>query len=91
MKEGFNFKDILNDLGIPLGDKKRNQVAGRILSKWAQENHIQRVHVLEDKTDPNSSVAAPHCICSYPYQYFDEAKDYVGTRIKTDERQLQLL
>ena len=92
MKETlFNFRDVMNELGMSLHDSKRNQTIGRLLTKWAQKHDISRQHILTDKTNPSSSVKAPHCICSYPYAYFDSAVSYSREKVNPNyDKQLLL-
>lgn len=87
----FNFRDVLNEIGVSLSDPRRNQVVGRMLITWAASERAERVHVLTDKTNSNSSVNAPHCICGYPFERFNSAVEYVKERIEmTDPRQMKL-
>jgi hypothetical protein len=91
MSDVFTFKDVLFELGISTIDKKRNQVAGRLLSVWAKEAGVLPIRELMSKTDANSKVPAPHCICTYPMSRFEEALNYVKTNLTgVDERQLAL-
>lgn len=87
----FNFKDVLSELGISLHDKKRNQVVGRLLRKWASDKNVNAVHVLTEKTNANSSVNAPHCICHYPFKYFDDACEALKGRVDGEDPKQQTL
>ncbi len=89
---GFNFKDVMHELGISTSDSKRNQVVGRMLSKWAAENGISPSRDLTAKTNREAKVGAPHCICHYPQFKFKSATEYVELNTaEVDERQLKLL
>jgi len=92
MKETlFNFRDVMNELGMSLHNPKINQTIGNLLKEWARKHNISRQHILTDKTNPLSSVKAPHCICSYPYTYFESAVSYSRERVDPNyDKQLLL-
>lgn len=88
----FNFRNVMDRLGISLDDPKRNQVVGRMLDRWASTNGIAKHRPLTEKTSDCPSVDAPHCICAYPMAHFQSAVDYIGLKMQDldDPRQLQL-
>ena len=73
----FNFRDVSNRLGIPQNNKN-NWAIGHILSSAAQKRGIQVDRPLTEKTQPNPTDTANHCIAAYPMAFFDEAWVIVG-------------
>ena len=61
----FNFKTVMDRLGIPLTNKN-NWIIGRALQQFASSQGLQPEHILTKKTNPSPSVSAPHCIAHYP-------------------------
>lgn len=68
----FNFRDVARRLDIPQNNKN-NWAIGHILSNAAQKRGIPVHRPLTEKTDPNPTVSAPHCIAAYPMSFFNEA------------------
>jgi hypothetical protein len=73
----FNFRDVSQRLGIPPSNKN-NWAIGHILSSAAQKRGVPVHRPLTEKTDPNPTVSARHCIAAYPMTFFDEALKIVG-------------
>ena len=73
----FNFRDVSNRLGIP-PTNKNNWAIGHVLSSAAQKRGVPVYRPLTEKTDPNPTVTAKHCIAAYPTTFFDEALTLVG-------------
>lgn len=72
-KDFFNFRDVLARLGMPPNDNKINWAVGHLLSKEALKCQVPIARILTEKTNPLASVAAPHCIASYPMHFFPQA------------------
>jgi hypothetical protein len=75
----FTVIDVLRRLGIPT-DPKYTWAAGQA---WCREykkrtNGREGELLLQQKTDPNPTVNAPHGIRSYPMEYFEAACDFLG-------------
>ena len=68
----FNFRDVGHRCGIP-STNKNNWELGQILVAFFANKGLEPERLLSDKTDPNPTVQAPHCIAHYPGKYFDEA------------------
>ena len=68
----FNFRDVGHRCGIP-STNKNNWEIGQILVAYFARMGIGPERLLTDKTDPNPSVQAPHCIAHYPGIHFDGA------------------
>ena len=88
----FNFRTVMDRIGISLGDPKRNQVVGRLLDRWASANGVPKQRPLTDKTSDTPSVDAPHCICAYPMEHFESAVAFIQMKVEhlDDPRQLQM-
>jgi hypothetical protein len=82
----FNFRHVLRAEGLPLGDNATNWSIGLLLQRWAATQGVEPERVLTEKTDPDPSVAAPHCIAHYPMALFDDARamvrDWWGDRAR---------
>jgi hypothetical protein len=63
---------------------------GQLLSKEADKRGVEPVYVLSEKTDPNPTVKAPHCICHYPISFYPAALEAVRARYGDRARQLGL-
>lgn len=74
---GFNFRHVMHRLGIPVGDADDSWPVGKILADLAKKRGFPVDRILTEKTDPEPTVRAPHCICHYPLAMFDEACDRV--------------
>lgn len=72
----FNFRDVTNRIGISC-DSQCNWAIGRMLRELACKHGIEPEYILTEKTNPNPSVDAPHCIAHYPISMFDEACEVV--------------
>ena len=70
---GFNFPHVPMRVGIPSTNQNNWQI-GQVLARHMLDKHgIEPHRLLAEKTNPNPTVAAPHCIAHYDIRYFDEA------------------
>jgi hypothetical protein len=86
----FNFRDVLQRLGIGLENRKVNWAVGHILRKEAEKRGVPVSHPLTKKTDPSPTVGAPHCIAAYPMEFFPVAITVVQQWWGDKARQLDL-
>lgn len=63
-------------VGIPMSNKT-NWKVGQSLTGLAAKKGIEPDRILTEKTDPNPTVNAKHCIAHYPMEMFDEAVEHV--------------
>lgn len=85
----FNFRDVLNALGVPLTNET-NWKAGHLLRSFAAERGVEPARILTEKTDPEASVAAPHCIAHYPMQLYPAAIAHLRESFEAEARQGKL-
>jgi hypothetical protein len=83
----FNFRHVRDAVGIE-SSNENNWAIGQLLSSMAAKRGIPPAHILAEKTDPNPTVAAPHCIAHYPAWLFDDAVEAVKVWWGDKERQL---
>lgn len=88
-KETFNFRDITKEIGVP-ENNPNHWAIGQRLVKLAARHGIEPERVLTEKTNPNPSVKAPHCIAAYPMFLFEEACDEIRKVWADSVRQLPL-
>ena len=84
----FNFRDVLKAEGIDCTDTAMNWDVGRLLQRELRKRGVEPMRVLTEKTNPNPSVSAPHCIAHYPMEYFLIARKLVRVRYEYEKRQL---
>lgn len=72
MKTYFTFRDVQRRCGIP-SDNATNWELGQVLRAFFWRMGIEPERLLTQKTDPNPTVDAPHCIAHYPVEHFDVA------------------
>lgn len=89
MNGQFNFRHVMMRVGVPLNNHNSWEV-GKILSDLAAKNGVEKSRILTEKTDPNPSVPAPHCICHYSMEMFDEACAKVSDAFDNRSRQLTM-
>jgi len=85
----FNFRDVLNEIGVPLTNET-NWAAGNMLRKLAADYGIEPMRILADKTDPNPTVAAQHCIAHYPMSFYPVAVEHLRDYFEGEKRQGKL-
>lgn len=85
----FNFRHLMTDLGVPMSNEA-NWQAGQVLRKLAAEKGIEPARLMTDKTDPNPTVAAQHCIAHYPMAFYPVAREYFLARFDEKRRQIGL-
>ena len=73
----FNFRHIMDRLGIPYTNQN-SWLVGQCLQRLAKEQGIEPERLLTKKTNPNPSVAAPHCIAHYPISLFPSALSHIA-------------
>jgi hypothetical protein len=83
----FNFRHLLNELGIPLSNKGDWQ-AGQVLRKLAADHGIQPLRLMTDKTDPDPTVAAQHVIAHYPMEFYAVAKAHFVANFEEERKQI---
>jgi hypothetical protein len=86
-RKTFTFRDVIRKTGM-LSENHSNWNLGRYLQRYFEEKGIEPDRKLTKKTDPNPRVDAPHCICHYPMEYFDEVCDVIAVEIEYQKRQL---
>ena len=89
VRSQFNFRDILDRHGIPLTNDT-DWAVGHMLAALARQHGIEPDRVLVEKTNPEPSVDAPHCIAHYPMALFDPAMELIGRWWGDRGRQLGL-
>ncbi len=72
MKGYFNFRHVAHKVGVP-STNANNWAMGQMLAKLAIKEQVSVKRILVEKTDPDPTVDAPHCIAHYPMQMYDEA------------------
>lgn len=83
----FNFRDVGHRCGIP-STNKNNWEIGQILRAFFWRTYgIEPERPLTEKTDPDATVQAPHCIAAYPGIHFDAACDEVMDHWREREKQ----
>lgn len=85
----FTFRDLMHVTGIP-SCNENNWAIGQWLLSFAAKRGAQPLRLLAEKTNPNPSVSAPHCIAHYPMRLFDEAKEELKKMWDDKGRQLPL-
>ncbi len=85
----FNFRHVMMRLGIP-STNDNNWGLGQRISRIAAKHGVQTYRILTEKTDPNPSVDAPHCICHYEMSIFDLVCEEVRGDYVDQARQLSL-
>ena len=68
-----------------------NWAVGHILREFAAKRGVEPERILTEKTDPDPTVAAPHCIAHYPMELFDGACDTVREYWGDRSRQMSFL
>jgi len=86
MKDEFNFRHLMDRAGIPMTNENNWRV-GQMLQAFAKRQGIDPERRLSPKTNPNPSVAAPHCIAHYPIHLLEPAMDYISDVFTDDGRQ----
>lgn len=89
-KDHFNFRDVLARAGIADDDRKVNWAVGHILRKEADKAGVPVDRILTEKTDPNPTVSAPHCIAAYPMSFFPRAVSVIESWWGDGSKQLDL-
>jgi len=69
----FNFRDVGHRCGIPSTNANNWEIGQILVAFFSHRYGIEPERLLTDKTDPNPSVSAPHCIAHYPGIHFDAA------------------
>lgn len=82
----FTFRHVVAALGLDECNETHWAV-GQMLRKWADRQGIEPERILTEKTDPNPSVAAPHCIAHYPMPLFRAALEEIGGNFAERGRQ----
>jgi hypothetical protein len=77
LRSYFNFRHVTRAEGLPLDDNDVNWAIGHLLQRMAARHGIEPMRWLTEKTNPDPSVAAPHCIAHYPLTLFPEARRLV--------------
>lgn len=85
----FSFRDLMHHVGIPLCNEN-NWAVGQWLVSFAAKRGVEPQRILAEKTNPNPTVAAPHCIAHYPMHLFDEARDSLAAHWNGKAAQLSL-
>ena len=85
----FNFRHVAQRVGIPLTNEN-GWAIGHVLSRMATERGVSVDRRLSEKTDPDPTVSAPHCICHYPMEMYADACDRVVALWEDKTRQLSL-
>ncbi len=73
----FNFRHVMERLGIP-SNNSTNWMVGQVLQRFFKDRGIEPSRLLTEKTDPNPSVRAPHCIAHYPMDMLDDALEHIS-------------
>lgn len=76
-KTHFNFRDAMRAAGVPITNKRDNWAVGQMLRAAAGKHRIPVSYPLTQKTDPDATVGARHCIAAYPMAFWGEAVDLV--------------
>ena len=85
----FNFRHVLMVVGVP-STNENNWAIGQVLRKIAGDHGIEPKRVLTEKTNPDPSVDAPHCIAHYPMSMFSESCALVAEMWDDKTRQMTL-
>jgi hypothetical protein len=85
----FNFRHVIMKVGVP-STNENNWAVGQALRQIAADAGIEPARILTEKTDPDPTVSAPHCIAHYPISMFDEACRRVDEMYRDKSRQLTM-
>jgi hypothetical protein len=69
----FNFRHVIMRVGIPSCNRNNWDIGKALQRHMANKHGVEPARLLTEKTNPNPSVTAPHCIAHYDIKYFDEA------------------
>lgn len=73
----FNFRHVIMRVGIP-SCNQNNWPIGRAIQDYMATHHgVEPERLLTEKTNPNPSVTAPHCIAHYRIEHFDEVCGFI--------------
>lgn len=91
MKTHFNFRHVVEALGLP-STNKNNWAVGQHLRRIAAQNNIEPQRLLSKKTSKDPSVNAPHCLAHYPIEMLGLAVHEVSQQMagNTDPKQQTL-
>jgi hypothetical protein len=76
-------------VGVP-STNENNWAVGHILRDIAAEHGIEPDRLLTEKTNPDPTVSAPHCIAHYPMAIFDACCERVASIWQDKSRQYPL-
>ena len=86
----FNFRQVMHRVGIPSCNSNNWEIGHKLAAYMASVHGIEPNRILTEKTDPNPSVNAPHCICHYPSEHFEEACGFIRAHWRGREQQQDL-
>jgi hypothetical protein len=89
MKGYFNFRHVLLFLGIA-STNETNWEVGQILHRVSVKLGFEKLRILTEKTNPDPTVSAPHCICHYPMAMWPAAIEAVRDAFENRARQQSL-
>lgn len=82
----FNFRHVAKVCGVEPSNENHWAI-GKILRGVAAKKGIEPSRLLAEKTNPEPTVAAPHCIAHYPVELFEDCVEAV--RLHFEGRTLQ--
>lgn len=86
----FNFRHVADRVGIALESNEVSWALGHVIRTTAARLGHEPERLLTEKTDPNPSVRAEHCIAHYPVRIFPEVCDAVRSWWGDRSRQADL-